>query len=215
MSLINDALKKTQQARATVQGEDSLTGNDGTRGDSTQPSSGSPWPWIFGIVALLVVGGLASILLLNFGSKEDAETSSPLADLVVENSLSVSPTKIEEPETSPEPVKPPESANPPEPAAIDSPPPAPESASIQDASKTPQMAGTISANPRIVELLKSITVTGLLLSDETNESKILLDGDVYSVNAIIDSQLGCRIAEIRQNAVVFTDESGVRYTKRF
>ncbi|MGB0373004.1 MAG: hypothetical protein ACPGN3_16865 [Opitutales bacterium] len=210
MSLINDALKKTQQARASAQDDDSLMNSPGTT-TTTSSKSGSPWPWIFGMVALVVIAVPVSIWLLQTNSSEDTVESSPLADMVVDRP---EPIAQSEP-VAPTPVAPePAEAAPSTPDASEAQPtaePTPEEAPKKPQEKT----GPITADPRIVELLKTITVTGVLLSNGTEESKILLDGQVYTKNAIIDSQLSCRIAEINQNSVVFTDESGVRYTKRF
>ena len=132
---------------------------------------------------------------------EPAEASSALAE----------PEPLAEVAATPKPSQPApvvQKAPEPEPATIAAvPQPAVE--------KSPEKPASISANRQIVGLLKTIKVTGLRLSNDPGESKILLDSQVYSVNGIVDYRLGCRIAEIKKNAVVFTDESGVRYTKRF
>ena len=139
-------------------------------------------------------------------------TTKPLAAQPAEASTALAePEPLAEVAATPEPSQP---------APVVQKEPEPEPATIaavpQPAvEKSPEKPASISANTQIVELLRMNKVTGLLLSNDPGESKILLDGQVYSVNGIVDYRLGCRIAEIKKNAVVFTDKSGVRYTKRF
>ncbi|MEM7673361.1 MAG: hypothetical protein AAF212_08480 [Verrucomicrobiota bacterium] len=216
MSLINEALKKTQQARASVQGEGSLMHSDAGAHTTLTPKA-SPWPWIFGMVALIVISIPLSIWLLNSEPKPEQEITELAVDPIEEKAPEIIPEDL--PETPP--IEEDHSATEPSETAVSETPepetiaPAPTEETDTPAPEAQEEAEPISANPEIIELLKTVTVTGLLLSNDPKESKVLLDGDVYSVNAVIDSQLGCRIAEIKQNAVVFTDESGVRYTKRF
>lgn len=235
MSLINDALKKTQQARATAQGDGKLM--DSPSASTNTATKTSPWPWIFGMVALIVLATPLSIWLITSNSQDTpaapspapAETPKPQSTLAQaepasanfsnpeKNQKTQTPAASEQTQPSATPATA-KTTTPSEPDFL-----AKETDTVEGSKDapstspptTPEPQKTISANAQIVELLKTIKVTGLLLSNDPNESKIMLDGAVYSVNGIIDYQLGCKIAEIRKNAVVFTDESGVRYTKRF
>ena len=229
MSLINDALKKTQQARASVAGQDSLleapSGNDA---NIQKPQSSSPWPWIFGMVALIVIAVPVSILAFKSGSEQALDNSPPASKAEPAAPLAPPPPEAVEP-VPPLPVTPTKAAEPTIPA--ETAPPAPEPTTVKTQPESPKAAEpplpvkneetqastpkVIAANPAVVNLLKSIKVTGIMLSNEAEERKILLDGRSYSEDDIVSAKLGCRIAEIREKSVVFIDESGVRYTKRF
>jgi len=47
------------------------------------------------------------------------------------------------------------------------------------------------------------------------DSRILFGGDVYGIGDIVNSGLGLKLYAVAPREVIFTDESGIQYTKRF
>ena len=145
MSLINEALKKTQQARASTQSSESLMGAPGGQ-SAPAPQKSSPWPWIFGIVCLIVVAIPVCILLLRPAAEpaiEEAPTPGPVASAAPEQPTLETPAPA--PSSLPEPAATtpaPEPAPLPEPVAqlAPAPEPTPLPATLEPAQAPPAPA---------------------------------------------------------------------------
>lgn len=208
MSLINEALKKAQRERQTDPGI--LVRNDDERhGAQIAPPPASPWPWIFASISVVVIALLVGVSLFIFSGKEEKPTPQPSESLAGPAPSEALPAALE-----PKPT--PESA-PAEAAPLTQTPTPAESIAPQPEStpKTTDKPARITANADIVALLKQIKVTGVLMSEEDGQSRIFIDNQEYWEGDTLNPQLQVKIAEVRDQSVVFVDESGVRYTKRF
>ena len=210
MSLINEALKKAQRDRQHNTGMLLHKDDRSQHGAQVQPQQASPWPWVFASITVVVVSLLIGVALYIISGK--TPTPESVARTVAQIPVPAA-EKAPTPIPAPEPV-----ADIPSPLSEPAPKEAPAVEATTPSASLPIPASPpkrIAAAPKIVDLLKQISVTGVLLSDDEGQARIYIDGQVYWDGDTLNPQLQVKIAEIRGQAVVFVDESGVRYTKRF
>ena len=210
MSLINEALKKAQRDRQHNTGMLLHKDDRSQHGAQVQPQQASPWPWVFASITVVVVSLLIGVALYIISGK--TPTPEPVALTATQVPIPAS-EKAPMPISAPNPV-----ADIPSPLSELAPKEAPAAEAKTPPTPQPRPESPpkrITADPKIVDLLKQISVTGVLLSDDEGQDRIYIDGQVYWDGDTLNPQLQVKIAEIRGQAVDFVDESGVRYTKRF
>lgn len=82
------------------------------------------------------------------------------------------------------------------------------------ASKPPAAAATpmpAKPNPRISEFIEALRISVVRLTP--TDPKVILNGQVFRLNAVIDRHLQVRLVKIEPSRLVFTDANGFDYTK--
>ncbi len=218
MSLINEALKKAQNQR-TVDLTSAPSSVPAALGSGTsQPVriAKRPPPLAArtlmgllggGLVGLLAVGGVSFFYF-------SASPEQPAA------------TKTKPPQPSPAVTV--ASLPPPLPVAITPPPPiisvalppipspattgvAPAGASKPPAAPPAPMPATPTTNPKISEFVEALRISVVRLTP--TDPKVVLNGQVFRLNDVVDRNLQVRLVKIEPSRLVFTDANGFNYTK--
>ncbi|MGJ3241417.1 MAG: hypothetical protein ACFE0O_00450 [Opitutales bacterium] len=144
-------------------------------------------------------------------TRSAAESPSSTAPAPSEPAPTASASPAPEPEAGPKPepepgpaASGPEASNP-EPATA---PPEPE--------PEPEPAPTLGPEERDPAVLDFLDKSRLLgVRNDGRKSKILLNGQVFPLNATVDRRLQLRFVGLTQTEILFEDARGVRYTKRY
>lgn len=231
MSLINDALKKTQRMRAgPEENTPTMGGYAGPRGRSNSGPS----------LSLLVIGGLILVLGAIGGTVLllKSKSSSPVVAAAVSVPVVAAPVTALTSAPAPAPVvaatvavptvdlsaPPPVIVAPVLTVAKLDPTPAPAAASpapATDTAATPASSpsAATAANPAakakvdVSTFIDAIHVTGVRFSE--GSSKVLMNDHVYKLNDIVERVLNIRLIEINNDSLTFVDENGAVYKKNF
>jgi hypothetical protein len=74
----------------------------------------------------------------------------------------------------------------------------------------PPSPATPAPDPRVTAFLDTLRVTAILPS--STAPKVLMNGEVYKLNDLVDRATGLRIIKITNNNLTFKDPSGFEYT---
>ncbi|RXK55827.1 hypothetical protein ESB00_08055 [Oleiharenicola lentus] len=97
-------------------------------------------------------------------------------------------------------------------AAI-TPPSAPAPQPVQSQSTTP--AAPPKFEPRAINHIEALRVTGIRVSSDPRDSKVLMNDRVYRLGSLIDAEMGIRLVGITAASLTFEDDRGARYTRLF
>jgi len=223
MSLINEALKKTQRLRS--KGADEAPPVPGSQRITKR---GQPRSARF--LLLLAVGGLTLVVLsvvvtvqlLNRPETPPQVAATPMPapppppeamapPRIIPPVAPPAPTPMSAPDV---PAAAPAPAEPLPPVALApavpvpaSPPPATEAAT------TKPVTGPAAPNDRIVAYLEALRITGVRPSGQ--DSRVLMNERVYRLNAIVERTLSLRLTKVESDHLVFTDANGTNYIKYF
>jgi hypothetical protein len=193
MSLINDALKKAQRDRGESSTQSGLRAQTGTA-----PSRGPARPSAYRRLAVISAGVVFGLLII------------VVASVLLRPSPAQAPLAMESPSSPPSTPLPRADANTSstEPSA----PPLVEISTIEAPTAAP------SSHPgrpslRMINTVEAFRISGVRAS--ATDSKVVMNGRVYQVGDIVDHEQGIRITAVTANSVVFEDESGAPYTRKF
>jgi hypothetical protein len=232
MSLINDALKKTQRMRSDPADSGSTVVGGGYAGPRGRSSSGPSVGLMIGGGVLLVAVAIGGTILL-LKSKSSSSTtanvasapvvapvnvvtpapiaSAPLASAPVTSGPASGPAPlIVLPKIESTPTAMPAAA----PVAVAA-APAPE----LTAAPTPAPVAATTANPNakakvdVATFIDAIHVTGVRFSE--GSSKVLMNDHVYKVNDVVERVLNIKLIEVGTDSLTFIDENGAVYKKSF
>jgi hypothetical protein len=240
MSLISDALKKTQRMR-TGEPADVPAGSMPASRPGRRGTSGPTLIWVIAGAIVLVCAAVVTTVVLvrppaasapalaqakSAPAPAAANTATPPAVLApvvtapAPKSVEAAPlVNAETPRSTPAPG--PASATPP-PAAASAkiPPLSPAPRPASGSSRQPPTVATAALpgvaaqpDPRIQTFIDAIKVAGIRSSG--TDSKVLMNDKVYRVNDIVDRSLNLRLIEVQADALTFVDENSVVYTKNF
>jgi hypothetical protein len=69
--------------------------------------------------------------------------------------------------------------------------------------------------PRAINHIEALRVTGIRVSTDPRDSKVLMNDRVYRLGSLIDAEMGIRLVGITAAALTFEDDRGARYTRLF
>jgi hypothetical protein len=92
-------------------------------------------------------------------------------------------------------------------------PPAPSAVTTPAVTRPPTPSLAVERNPRIVAYVEALRVAGIRPSD--TDPRVLMNDRVFRLNDVVDRNLGLRLTAVEAQRLVFTDEAGVDYEKRF
>jgi hypothetical protein len=197
MSLINDALKKAQRDRgesSTQSGHRAQTGTAPSRGPARQSAYRQ----------LAVVGaGVGFGLLIIVAASFILRPSPAQTPLAVESPSAPPSTPLPRADantSSTEPSAPPLVGI----STIDAPPAAPSTVALSHPGR-PSL--------RMINTVEAFRISGVRAS--ATDSKVVMNGRIYQVGDIVDHEQGIRITAVTANSVIFEDESGATYTRKF
>ncbi|WP_404420984.1 hypothetical protein [Nibricoccus sp. IMCC34717] len=218
MSLINDALKKAQRER-----ENQNTGGAFTPPPPSAnfPSPASPppprgRPWLLIAALVVFVSGLTAWLTSRISTKPaeapvvtaapkptaaPQATATPSAPLVV---AAAEPTRAPAPTSRPAPTMAPRRQATPVPTQ------APMVAPAK--SLEPVRISPAAERARKLLLVNQLRVSGVRISERGNRA--LINDRLVKIGDTVESIPGLTVVEIEQESIVFTDDTGHRYTKR-
>ena len=224
MSLINEALKKAEQARAGGLPEAPAAPATPVIAKRGRAIGTRTLVLLGALLVLLVMGGV-TLLVLPSGSDpapaprgENVAKSKPPAET---KSAAAEPSaRTEGPSTVPTP-KPAATANaaPPLPAptavtakkapSADTPPADPP------ATPPPAPAATTAprADDRVAEHLDRLRILGV--RSPGPEARVLIGERVYRINDLVDRALGLRLQKVEPGRITFVDAAGATYTKNY
>ncbi|TVP81340.1 MAG: hypothetical protein EA353_01690 [Puniceicoccaceae bacterium] len=217
MSLINQALRKAQRDRTPA----SMATGEPSPGNYTATASSSMSPaLVIGLiitVAMLIglVAGLSIVVFKGDSGSSAAAQVAPPADSATPAGDSSTTTRIEPQITRPVPA---ESTAAMTPAIIEElrqAREATEAKALAEAKAAEEAAARAEeAQPReeIIEWLSASTISGVRLSGAN--SRVILNGQAFSVGDLVNFQLGLKILVIQETRVLFEDKNGTRYMKR-
>lgn len=68
--------------------------------------------------------------------------------------------------------------------------------------------------PGVVEWLTQSRISGVRISPNKDESKVILNGKAYAVGEYVNFQLGLKVLIVEETRVLFVDDNGKKYMKR-
>ena len=77
----------------------------------------------------------------------------------------------------------------------------------------PPIAAPTTRNPRIIAYVEALRIAGIRPSD--TDPRVLMNDRVFRLNDVVDRNLGLRLTAVESQRLVFTDEDGFDYEKRF
>jgi hypothetical protein len=235
MSLINEALKKAQQARHHGAAAEATPGVVERR--DQPPSARTTLLIAAGAVVLVVIAMVLTALWITRSPKNATVAvtapppSAPVTPQPTVKDAAPKPVVISLPTLSTPPpitvpVEKPAATPSPTPATITSTTPVklPATASTSSSASAPTVASSPVPAPapaeldpkqveRIHQFVEAVRVTGIRASG--TESKVLMNDRVYRVNDIVDRTLGLRLTKVGTDSLTFTDTSGATYVKYF
>jgi hypothetical protein len=73
------------------------------------------------------------------------------------------------------------------------------------------MPATPTTNPKISEFVEALRISVVRLTP--TDPKVVLNGQVFRLNDVVDRNLQVRLVKIEPSRLVFTDANGFNYTK--
>lgn len=240
MSLISDALKKTQRMRTSEPAADVPAGAISASRPVRRGTSGPALVWVIAGAVVLVCAAIVITVILVRPAAAPALAQAKAAPAAAANNTATPPATLSPVVASPAakpaeivPIGPAEmpkpapvlseaavaaSAGPAAPAKIPPLSSAPRSAA-SPARQPPTVATATppgvaaQPDPRIQSFIDTIKVAGIRSSG--TDSKVLMNDKVFRVNDIVDRSLNLRLIEVQADSLVFVDENSVVYTKSF
>ncbi len=207
MSLINEALKKAQRQRIEGSGTPLPASPAASAAPIVKrrppPSANTLVTLVLGGLAVLILGGILSYVFLapDDSAPEPARTT-PITAKPAHTAPSPSP-QVAPPATGDEiptvMVKLPAIPSTPSPAPVPDPP------------KPPAAKPAPAANPRVHQLLDTLRVSGIRLSD--TDPKAIVNDRLYRLNDIVDHGTQLRLFRVESSALIFIDAGGFEYRK--
>ncbi|MDQ5977807.1 MAG: hypothetical protein QG602_779 [Verrucomicrobiota bacterium] len=78
-----------------------------------------------------------------------------------------------------------------------------------------QSAGPRKLEPRAINYIEALRVSGIRVSAEPRESKVLMNDRVYRLGSLVEAEMGLRLVGITAASLTFEDDRGARYTRLF
>lgn len=219
MSLINDALKKTQRQRGDHGSHSGAPPSGGAPVSlrPAAPAAGSQL-WLLGAGALLGLGiTLGAVFLLR---------DEPTAPNPAEPSLAAPPSAhAAAPATTPQ-LQPTTHAATPAPitATVQQPRESTGDSPLQPPANPPAATPVPDVTPaglstpprpslRMINTVEAFRIAGVRASG--SDSKVLMNDRVYRIGDTVEHELRIKIASVTANSVTFSDESGATCTRNF